>query len=102
MKVSTPLIGGVAQSTQGRDKGHFYLIVKVENGFVFVADGTQKTWQSPKRKNEKHLRYLPCTDQKTADTLKQNGILNNCDIAYFLKQFAQNNKLNTAQQAEGK
>jgi ribosomal protein L14E/L6E/L27E len=103
MKVSTPVSGGVVQSTQGRDKGNFYLIVKVEpNGFVYVADGKKWLWQSPKRKNGKHLAYLPYTDSKSAEALKKNGLLNDCNIAFFLKQFAKDHQAEYGKQADYK
>ena len=60
MKVSTPAVGGICQSTQGRDKDRYYIISKVNaDGTVCVADGNFKKLDSPKKKNLKHLRLLP-------------------------------------------
>ena len=52
MKVKTPVIGGICQSTQGRDKDRYY-IVKVINddGTVGVVDGNFKKLAEPKKKN---------------------------------------------------
>ena len=60
MKVKTPVIGGICQSTQGRDKDRYY-IVKVINddGTVGVVDGNFKKLAEPKKKNLKHIRLLP-------------------------------------------
>ena len=60
MKLKTPVIGGICQSTQGRDKDRFYLIREIyPDGSVGVVDGNFKKLSSPKRKNLKHLRLLP-------------------------------------------
>ncbi len=60
MKLKTPVIGGICQSTQGRDKGRFYLVRTINpDGTVGVVDGNFKKLASPKRKNLRHLRLLP-------------------------------------------
>ncbi len=59
MKVSTPKLGGICQSLQGRDKGCYYVIVRLGEGEVYVADGKYKLIASPKKKNPKHIRLLP-------------------------------------------
>ena len=60
MKVKEPIIGGICQSTQGRDKDRYYLIKTVyPDGAVGVVDGNFKKLASPKRKNVRHLRLLP-------------------------------------------
>ena len=60
MKVKIPVVGGICQSTQGRDKDRYY-IVKVINddGTVGVVDGNFKKLAEPKKKNLKHIRLLP-------------------------------------------
>ena len=60
MKVTTPAVGGIVMSKQGRDKGRFYLIVGVDKGgLVAVTDGNFKKLAAPKLKNIKHLYLLP-------------------------------------------
>ncbi|MDD3193394.1 MAG: KOW domain-containing RNA-binding protein [Oscillospiraceae bacterium] len=48
--------GCVVRSASGRDARRFYLVVKVEDGFVWIADGKVHLLEKPKRKNPKHLR----------------------------------------------
>jgi len=60
MKLKIPMIGGICQSTQGRDKGRYYLIKLIyPDGSVGVVDGNFKKLAAPKKKNLKHLRLLP-------------------------------------------
>ncbi|MDE7439621.1 MAG: KOW domain-containing RNA-binding protein [Clostridia bacterium] len=60
MKIKTPIIGGICQSTQGRDKDRYYLIREIyPDGSVGVVDGNFKKLASPKKKNLKHVKLLP-------------------------------------------
>ena len=56
MKLKIPFQGEVVQSVQGRDEGRFYVVVRAENAFVWVADGKKRTLANPKRKNLRHVR----------------------------------------------
>ena len=49
MKLKIPMIGGICQSTQGRDKGRYYLIKLIyPDGSVGVVDGNFKKLATPK------------------------------------------------------
>ncbi len=47
--------GSVVQSVAGHDEG-FFAVVKVENDFVYIANGKTRLLENPKKKNPKHLR----------------------------------------------
>ena len=48
-------IGMIVRSMAGRDKGKFMVVVSMEKGFVYLADGKERKLSSPKKKNEKHI-----------------------------------------------
>lgn len=48
--------GNIVKSISGRDAGRFYLVVKAEDGYAWIADGKVRPLQKPKRKNLKHLQ----------------------------------------------
>lgn len=50
------MIGQIAISLKGHDKGHAYIIIKEEKGFVFLADGALKTISAPKKKSVRHVQ----------------------------------------------
>ena len=53
-------IGRVVQSTQGRDRGYYFLVTeKAEDGLVMIADGDLHRLNHPKKKKTKHLRAKP-------------------------------------------
>ena len=51
--------GRVVQSIQGRDKGHFFLVMEAAEGIVMIADGKHHRLEAPKKKKTKHLRAKP-------------------------------------------
>ena len=59
MKVKTATVGGIVQSTQGRDKGNFYLITAIDGESIYVVDGRKRQLTTPKKKNVKHVALLP-------------------------------------------
>lgn len=50
------MVGKIAISMSGHDKGHAYIIIKEETGFVYLADGSLKTIDKPKKKSVKHVQ----------------------------------------------
>ena len=51
--------GRVVQSVQGRDKGHFFLVLEADESIVKIADGLHHKLENPKKKKTKHLRAKP-------------------------------------------
>ncbi len=58
------MVGYLAYSIAGHDKDAVYLIIKEENGFVWLVDGRVRTLQNPKRKNKKHIQVIKKRDYK--------------------------------------
>ena len=50
------MVGKLAVSLAGHDKGSVFLIVREEAGSVYVADGVLRHYASPKKKNIKHIQ----------------------------------------------
>ena len=66
--------GMIVRSLSGRDKGRFMVIVSMEKGFVYLADGKERKLSAPKKKNEKHIcmtKTVISTDDLTDKGLKK-------------------------------
>lgn len=50
------MVGKLAVSLAGHDKGSVFLILREETGSVYVADGVLRRYASPKKKNTKHIQ----------------------------------------------
>lgn len=50
--------GDVVKSIAGRDKEKLFLVCKVEDGYVFLANGKERKTTKAKRKNVKHIKLI--------------------------------------------
>ncbi|MCI5958335.1 MAG: KOW domain-containing RNA-binding protein [Lachnospiraceae bacterium] len=50
------MIGKIAIAMAGHDKGHAYIIIKEEDGFVYLVDGENRKLDNPKRKSIRHVQ----------------------------------------------
>lgn len=93
MKDSDIGIGSVVLSTQGRDKGLFFVVVSNDkNGYVYIADGGMRKLNVPKKKNSKHISSSGVTLEKIAQKLMQGSKVFDSEIKSALRQFNQQNK----------
>lgn len=72
---------------QGRDRDKFYVIVRAEGGYIWVADGVTRTLANPKKKN---LRHVKLYNLSTADIGVKSPYDGSFDtaVAYGLKNLA--------------
>ena len=101
MKVKAPVIGGICQSTQGRDKDRDYLIREIyPDGSVGVVDGNFKKLANPKRKNAKHLRLLPEKAEAIAVKLVEGRQVFDTEVFSALKTYNCSQKENAQTQTD--
>ena len=61
-------VGTVVKAKAGRDKEGFFVVVKAEDGFVFIADGRRRKVEAPKKKNPIHLALTNTVLSDSMDT----------------------------------
>ena len=74
-------LGGIVLSTQGHDKGQYYVVVGLKDGKVLVCDGQFKLLNTPKPKNPIHLKTQNYIDSEIATKLN-NGLKVNDQMIY--------------------
>lgn len=52
------MVGNLAVSLAGHDKGQLYIIIREEEEYVYLCDGNHKKLAGPKRKNKKHIQII--------------------------------------------
>ncbi len=50
--------GMLAKSEAGHDKGHIYVICEVDETYVYLADGKNRTLTNQKKKKKKHVQVI--------------------------------------------
>lgn len=64
--------GQLVLCLKGKEKGRLMCIIGADEKFVYLADGRERTFGNPKRKNPKHVEFtdknishlFPLTDKK--------------------------------------
>lgn len=51
-------VGDLVIATAGKEKNNIFLVVKVDEKFVYIADGKRVSVVKPKRKNAKHIQKV--------------------------------------------
>lgn len=76
------MVGFLAYSLAGHDKGSIYLIIDETEDSVYVSDGRLRPLERPKKKNKKHIQVIKKMHRHT-------GIpsITNEDIKYFIKLY---------------
>ena len=74
-------------SKAGRDKDRCFLVLKVEDGFAYLADGDLRKTDVPKKKKVKHIRPTSCISQFVVDKMNKVGKVTNSEIRKELKEF---------------
>ena len=50
--------GMLARSKAGHDIGKVYVIIEVDDTYVYLADGSIRTLKNPKKKKKKHVQVI--------------------------------------------
>ena len=84
------IISDVVLSTTGRDKGKLFYVIGIEDDYLFLATGKDRTLDRPKRKKQKHVQKVLRSETRVAAKL-MNGdkVLNSelrKDLAFFVKE----------------
>lgn len=58
-----------AKSLAGHDRNQIYLIVRSDERFLYLANGTTKTLEAPKKKNRSHLQLIKKLPSEVTDCL---------------------------------
>ena len=91
-------IGSVVMSTQGRDKGMYFVVFKldVKNGYVYLCDGGMRKLNAPKKKNLKHVSDSGSMLAVIGEKLNTGKKVFDSEVKSALRQFNQSNVIGDA------
>lgn len=82
-------IGSVVLSTQGRDKGMYFVVTQLGQDVVYLADGGMRKLASPKKKNVKHVSNSGVTLESISQKLTEGKKVFDSEVKSALRQFNQ-------------
>lgn len=78
--------GDLVISKSGRDKGRTFAVVGVtDEAYVYIADGSLRKLENPKKKKIKHLEFSGHASERTALDTKDMTDLTNASLRKLLK-----------------
>ena len=79
----------LVRSLAGHDKGTYYIIVREDARYVYLADGRTKTAAKPKRKKRKHVQFSHKWDEALAAQFADGAAVQDEAIRYFIQKSLQ-------------
>lgn len=80
-------LGRIVMSQAGRDKGRFMIVVGIiDTNYVYVADGSLRKIENPKKKNIKHLKATKKRADLIAEKLIKKRKIKNTEIRETLQE----------------
>ncbi len=86
-KVMEKLDGTVVISKAGRDKGNFFIVLKTEDNYAYIADGHLRRVDRPKKKK---LRHLQLTNYVSERILSSEQEITNSEVRKALAEYSEN------------
>lgn len=88
-------ISDVVISLRGRDQGEWFYVIGIEESILLLANGRNRTLESPKRKKQKHVEKVLRSETRVAEKLLSgdkvlNGELRR-DLAFLSRGMQANN-----------
>ena len=88
-------ISDVVVSTAGHDQGEIFYVIDVDDQFLYLANGKDRSLDKPKRKKRKHVqKVLRSETRVAAKILSGDKVLNSelrRDLAFHAGQMQANN-----------
>lgn len=97
MDPASPDIGisDVVVSKAGRDQGQWFYVLDMDQSFLFLANGKDRTVDKPKRKKRKHVEKVLRSETRVAGKiLSGDKVLNSelrRDLAFLAREMQANN-----------
>lgn len=87
---SNPQIGQIVQIQKGRDAGQYAVVIqRLDDKFVFIADGEKRKFDSPKKKNIQHLQCQDYMNEEVRRSLLETGRVTNGKLRWALGKFVE-------------
>ena len=79
-------VGSVVRSKAGRDKGDFFIVLAMEDNYVYMANGNLRKVDQPKKKKLKHLQGTEQVSEFIINKLSQGLKVTNSEVRKALAQ----------------
>ena len=79
--------GLIVRSKAGRDKGGWFVVLKHDDIYAYIADGDSRKVESPKRKKLKHLQLTGYSSEHIENKLCDEEMVENYEVRTALAEY---------------
>lgn len=79
--------GQIVKSKAGRDKDNYFVIVDVQDEYVYLVDGHIRRIENPKRKKIKHVQPTTTVIDVVKNKIIDADKITNAEIRSYINQF---------------
>ena len=94
-RLSDIQIADVVKATAGREKGKLFYVLNVDDQYLLLGNGKDRTLEQPKRKKRRHVEKVLRSETRVAEKLRQGDKVLNSelrrDLAYLSREMQSNN-----------
>ena len=87
-------VSDVVVSTAGRDRGEWFYVIDVEDSYVLLANGKNRTLEQPKRKKIKHIEKVLRSETRVAGKLRSGDKVLNGELRRDLASLSRDRQAN--------
>lgn len=85
-------VGMFARAKAGHDTDKIYVILEVQDEYVYLVDGKKRTLSYPKRKNKKHVQVIKTIPEELKRMSQDLSVINDDIIKRAIKLEMKKNK----------
>jgi len=80
-------VGMLATSKAGHDKNAIYVIIGIDQEYLYLVNGKNHLLENPKKKNIKHVQIIKDVNEDFQSKLTSNNKIQNEDIKRVIKLY---------------
>lgn len=85
---SPPGIGQIVQVNKGRDTGVYAVVIhRLDEKFVLIADGENRKFDRPKKKNIHHLTSCDYVSPEVQNSISETGRVTNGKLRHAVQTY---------------
>ena len=85
------VVGSVVRSIAGHDKGDYFIVLSLKDGYAYVADGKLRKAEWPKKKKLKHIQKSEKIAVDLVDRLNNGELVENYELRKALAELVRTN-----------
>ena len=85
------VVGSVVRSIAGHDKGDYFIVLSLKDGYAYLADGKLRKAELPKKKKLKHIQKSGKIAVDLKERLDNNKPIENHELRKALAELVRTN-----------